>query len=376
MRVMFVTSGLETGGAESTLLRLLPAMREFGVQSSVVSLRSVGTTGAMLRSRTISVLALGMPAPSSVVFGLRRLTREVHAWRPALVHGWMYHGNLAASAIAAWADLPVVWGIRQSLGSGSRDKWLTRRIIEVGSLLSKTTARIIYNSNAARVQHEAFGYASGRGAVMLNGFDTEEFWPDSVRAESARGQLGIRPWVPVVGLVARFHPTKDHATFLRAAARVQKKFPSAMFVLVGQGVDTANAELCSLIKALGITDSVRLLGRRDDVPQLIPMFDVACLTSTAESFPNAVGEAMCCGVPCVSTAVGDVAELIGDCGEVVPSADDAAVAAAIERLLAVEPAQRQALGRRARQRIVERFSITEVARRYAGLLQSVVGMRD
>jgi len=130
MRVTFVTSGLETGGAESVLLRLLPAMRAFGVESAVVSLRSVGTVGPLLQARSISVLALGMPAPASVLFGLRRLAREVRAWRPTLIHGWMYHGNLAATAVASRARLPVVWGIRQSLGSGPLDKWLTRRVID------------------------------------------------------------------------------------------------------------------------------------------------------------------------------------------------------------------------------------------------------
>ena len=104
-------------------------------------------------------------------------------------------------------------------------------------------------------------------------------------------------------------------------------------------------------------------------------FDVLCLTSAAEAFPNVIGEAMSCCVPCVGTAVGDVAELIGDSGEVVPPGDPAAVAAAADRLMALELGARRALGERARQRIIERFSIGEVARRYADLLRSVVEQR-
>lgn len=375
MRVTFVTSGLETGGAETVLLRLLPAMREYGVQSTVVSLRTAGIVGPLLRRQSVPVLALGMPAPASVIFGLRRLAREVRDWRPALVHGWMYHGNLAATAVAGAARLPVVWGIRQSLGSGPRDKWLTRRVIEAGALISRRAALIIYNSSVAREQHERRGYASGHSTVLLNGFDTDVFCPDVPQAQVVRHELRIEPEVPVIGHVARFHPAKDHATFLKAAATVRATFPAAVFVLVGQGIDPSNAELTALIDSLGLTASTRLLGRREDVSRLMPAFDIACLTSAAESFPNVVGEAMSCGVPCVSTAVGDVAELIGDTGKVVPAGDPEAVAAALEQLLTMEVGARRELGMRARQRIVERFSIDEVARRYAELLHSVVEQR-
>jgi glycosyltransferase involved in cell wall biosynthesis len=283
----------------------------------------------------------------------------------------MYHGNLAAMAVASRARLPVVWGVRQSLGSGPRDKWLTRRIIGAGALISKRAALIVYNSNPAREQHERRGYASDRGVVVLNGFDTNEFRPDSTRAKVARSELLIGTDVLAIGHVARFHPVKDHATFLHAAARVRDKFPTAVFVLVGEGVDASNRELTKLIDGLGLAGSVRLLGRRDDVPRLLAAFDVVALTSTGESFPNAVGEAMSCGVPCVSTAVGEVAELIGDTGEVVPPSDSEAVAMAVGRLLSLAPAARRALGARARQRIIDRFSIGEVARRYADLLHSV-----
>jgi len=143
-----------------------------------------------------------------------------------------------------------------------------------------------------------------------------------------------------------------------------------MFVLVGEGVDASQGELTALISRLGLASNVRLLGRRDDLPRLLAGLDVVCLTSTGESFPNAIGEAMSCGVPCVSTAVGDVAELIGDTGAVVAPGEPAAVAAAVVRLLSLEPPQRRALGERARARIVDRFSIGEVARRYAGLLHA------
>lgn len=371
-RVTFVSSGLDTGGAEFALLRLLPAMRAYEVESSVVSLRSIGAIGPQLQSLSVPTLCLGMPAPSAILVGLPRLVRHLRKWGSMVVHGWMYHGNMAATAAATVAQLPVVWGIRQSLGLANRDRWLTRRIIEAGALLSGRPSRIVYNSAAARGQHEQRGYYSSYGVVIPNGFDTEQLRPNAAQAKAIRGELGITEGAPVIGHVARFHPSKDHQAFLKVAATLRDKFPNAVFVMVGEGVDASNPQLAALITQLGLSNRLRLLGRRGDVARLMSAFDVFCLTSTGmEGFPNVIGEAMSCGVPCVGTAVGDVAELIDETGEVVPPGDPAAIAAAVSRLLELKPVVRGALGAQARKRIIDRFSIDEVARRYADLLHAV-----
>lgn len=376
MRATFVSSGLDTGGAEFALLRLLPAMRAYGVESSVVSLRSAGTVGPLLESHSVATICLGMPTFSAILHAMPRLARHVREWRSSLIHGWMYHGNIAATVAGAQATLPVVWGVRQSLGLGTRDKWLTRRIIQAGALASRTADLIVYNSATAREQHERRGYARRCGAVIPNGFDTESLRPSHEQREAVRTELEIGQRALVIGHVARFHPAKDHRTFLGAAARLRRTEPAAMFVLVGEGVSASNPELMRLVAELGLADSVRLLGRRSDVDRVMTAFDVFCLTSSGmEGFPNVVGEAMSCGVPCVGTAVGDVAELIGDTGEIVPPSDPDAVASALSRLLAMDPEMRQGLGRRARQRVIDCFSIREIARLYADVLHSVAERR-
>jgi len=372
MRAVFVTSGLDVGGAEFALLRLALGLRDQGVESAVVSLRSIGVVGRLLQAAAIPVAELGLPSAPRAVVAASRLAAFVAEYRAAVVNGWMYHGNLAALYGGWRRDLPVIWGIRQSLGVGARDKWLTRRVIQAGARLSPRADAIVYNSAIGRAQHEAHGYATARGIVMPNGFDTAQLRPDERLHATVRLELGVADDGPVVAQVARFHPVKDYPTFLRAAARLAERLPRAVFVLAGEGVDRSNGELTALIDALGLANRVRLLGRRDDVARLMAGFDVHCLTSVAEAFPNVIGEAMSCGVPCVGTAVGDVAELIGDTGEVVPPSDSEALAAAVGRLLALDPAARRALGARARQRIIERYSIGEVARRYADLLHSVV----
>lgn len=372
MRVAFVSTGLGTGGAEMALLRLLPALRVRGIDAMVASLRSQGTIGPRLRAEGIPVAALDLPGIVAAASAWRRLLGCLRSFSPTIVHGWMYHGNLVALAAAGRLELPAAWGIRQSLGLGTHDKWLTRRIIGAGARLSRRADLIVYNSAVSRAQHESRGYEAARAVVVPNGFDTQAWRPDATLRPQVRSELGIGPDAPVVAQVARYHPGKDYPTLLRAAAQVVAGHPAARFLLVGDGVDSTNEALMSLVRELKLEEKVLMLGRRDDVGRLLAAVDIAALSSAGmEGFPNAIGEAMCCGVPCVGTRVGDIPHLIGDTGEVVSPSDPQALAAALMRLMSVPPAERRALGARARARIVENFALDRIASRYADLLFEV-----
>jgi glycosyltransferase involved in cell wall biosynthesis len=126
------------------------------------------------------------------------------------------------------------------------------------------------------------------------------------------------------------------------------------------------------IRGGGHENRIILLGERDDIPQLFAALDLLALASCSEGFPNVLGEAMACGVPCVTTDVGDAARIVGDTGFVAPGGNDPAFAAALDRALSVSPSERKELGARARARIIETYSIDVVAERYAGLYHEVL----
>jgi glycosyltransferase involved in cell wall biosynthesis len=344
-------------------------MRRHGIESTVVSLRSAGAVGPKLEQAGIAVTALGLPGMAAFATSRARLVSVLRAFSPTVLHGWMYHGNLAALSVGRRLGLPVAWGIRQSLGLGTRDKWFTRRVIGVSAWLSGRAQLIVYNSIVARAQHEARGFAAASGSVVPNGFDTEVFRPDPKLRASVRGELRVPNGAPVIIQVARYHPGKDYPTLMRAAARVVAAVPHVQFLLVGDRVDESNRALRLLVRELKLEANVQMLGRRDDVARLLCGADVAALTSAGmEGFPNAIGEAMSSGVPCVGTRVGDLPQLIGTTGEIVAPSDHEAVAAALLRLISLSADERRALGQRARQRIIDDFSIDQVAIRYAGVL--------
>jgi glycosyltransferase involved in cell wall biosynthesis len=306
---------------------------------------------------------------------LRSTVAGFHALHaPDVLQGWVYHGNLAALCLAP-AGRPVVWGVRQSL-HGNQDKLTTRAAIRASARWSERPAAIVYNSGAAKVQHEARGFSARCSSVIPNGFDLDAFRFDAAARASVRRTLAIGPEHVVIGHIARFHPSKDHAGFLRAASMVAHRNEAVRVVLAGYGIDSANRTLTDLIAQLGLAGRVLLLGPRNDVAELMSAVDVFCSSSSGmEGFPNVVAEAMCCEVACVTTDVGDARALVGDTGAIVPPSSSEALCRALDRFVRMTASERRTLGNAARQRIRERYSIDAIANQYERLYESLIRTR-
>jgi glycosyltransferase involved in cell wall biosynthesis len=371
MKIWHVITGLGTGGAQAALHRLLQTLRPPDFEHVVIALGAEDSMSASI-TESAELHHLGMRPGRLLPHEVLRLRRMLRANRCDVVQSWMYHANLMA-AMAGWGDdVPVVWNIRHSLHALEHEKRSTRWVIRAGARLSRRPARIIFNAAVSRTQHVAFGYDDRRSVVIPNGFDTREFAPRPVERVRVRAELGIAPDALAIGLVARVHPMKDHANFLRAAQRFSASHPRSVFVLVGDGADARNPTLGALIDGLGLREHVRLCGRRVDVAAVDNALDIAASASAwGEAFPNATAEAMACGVPCVVTDVGDAPAIVDDTGVVVPPRDAAALAAAWARLAELDPEARRALGLRARRRVVDQYAIDAGARRYADLYRTV-----
>ena len=370
LRVLHVISGLRTGGAEAMLYKLAAALDPSRFENRVVSLLDCGTYGPRLEALGVRVAALHLDK-GRLLRRVRELGTVVSSFRPQIIQGWMYHGNLAgtlARRIAA-ARSVLVWNIRQSLYDLDREKGTTALAIVVGATLSRLPHAIVYNSAESAGQHERRGYSSARRRLIPNGFDCALFRPDAEARDRMRRSLGFTQ-EPVVGFIARYHPMKDHRGFLRAAALVRNQIPTVRFVMVGAGVDPSNPDLRAVIASLQLERAVKLLGERPDVPDLLNAMDVlACASAWGEAFPNVLGEAMACGLPCVATDVGDSARVIADAGFVVAPRDYESLAHSLCSLLSMRHEQRLDLGAAARRRITDNYSISAVARQYEALYE-------
>lgn len=369
MKIIHTITGLATGGAERALYNLLQGGVAEEFECHVISMGDGGRYGPLIERLGVPVTTLNMSAGRPSLSGLANLRRTVREYQPDIIQGWMYHGNLAAliarSLVRGRAIL--AWNVRHSLYDLSYEKPMTQQVIRVGRYFSASVDYILYNSNMSRLQHEDFGFAKKSGRVIPNGINLEQFRRSTETREQQRTALGIPAAARVVGHVARFHPMKDHAGFLRAAVDVALKYPDTHFLLVGRDVSYENSSLGRLIPG-SVRNRFHLLGERSDIPELMSVMDILCLSSAfGEGFPNVIGEAMAVGLPCVATDVGDSAIIIGDTGIVVPPRDQKALAAGIERLLTMDPKEFDRLRINSRERIKENYRLEAVVKQYAEL---------
>lgn len=372
MKVLHIIPDLQVGGAEIFLRTLLPDLQKAGIQSKVVSLRNHGIVGGQLESLGIPVVSLGVRGYFSALHALPRLRHLVRQYQPDVLHGWLYHGNLAAYfSRGALPAARLFWSIRHSIRDLKHEKAVTRLVIRLGARFSHRVDRIIYNAGASAMQHSQAGFASARAAVIANGIDTGRFSPNPEMRAASRRRYGFQDQHLLVGIIGRHHPIKGHDIFVRAAKTVAHANQQARFVMVGRGLDETNSELGALLRALDLTDRVHLLGEHGDIPEILNTLDIYVSASWGEGFPNVVGEAMACGVPCAVTDVGASRELVADTGTIVPPGSTQQLAAAILDLAALPPERRHALGAEARKRIVARYSRERCVLAYTNLYQNL-----
>jgi glycosyltransferase involved in cell wall biosynthesis len=355
IRIAHIITGLQADGAETMLYKLLCRMDRRQFQASVLSLREGGPLAPRIE-------ALGIPVYSARSFP------ALLGSKPDVLQGWMYHGNIAAQlAAAVLANTPVIWNVRGSHHILRDEKPGTAAAIWLGAKLSRLPWKIVNNSAASAKLHEQYlNFAADRWVIIPNGFEPEQFMPSQSARQEVRAELSIPADAVLIGLIGRRHPMKDHANFIHAAGMLAS-CAAAHFLLAGAGVDSGNFALLAQLRRAGVLHRTSLVGARTDMPRVMAALDIATSASYSEGFPNVIGEAMCCAVPCVVTDTGDSAWLVGEAGRVVPVRDPAALAGAWRVLIARGPEGRRELGRQGRERIVSRFSMAAVARRYEEL---------
>ncbi|NCA70776.1 MAG: glycosyltransferase [Sphingobacteriia bacterium] len=379
MRIAHLITGLELGGAERMLWKLLSTLERERFEPLVISLIEPGPMGEPISALGVEVHSLGMRRglPSPRAFA--RLLRILRGFRPDLVQTWMYHadlmGALAKPLLGMGARRPrLVWNIRQS----DLDPQLTRRSTRLvarlnGGLSHWAPDHILCCSQRAREVHRALGYRDDLMSLIPNGFDLEHFRPDAHARARLRAELGIPESTPLVGLVARFDPQKDLPTFVRAARQLRVARPDCRFLLCGQGMDTGNDTLRVWIEEADLSAAVHLLGPRLDMRPIFNALDLLVSSSAyGEGFPNVIGEAMACALPCVVTDVGDSGTIVATTGTLVPPSDPSALATAIAAMLGLPVEARHRLGTAARARIASEYALPVIAERYASLYRSLV----
>jgi glycosyltransferase involved in cell wall biosynthesis len=378
IRIVHIINSFEHGGAESMLCNLVSRMDRRRFEPHVISLIDELTVAGPIIESGVPLTTIGMKPGVPNPLALMRLARACRRLRPDVVQTWMDHSNLIGGVAArVCSDARVVWGVHHADHVESLTKRSTLLTVAACAKLSRRVpTRIVFCSEHAQALYALRGFDVNRSCVVPNGFDTDHFRPSANARAKVRRENGFDADAPLIGLAARYDPVKDHENFLRAAEMLLQTHPRVRFMLCGAGVTEANAELMAGLRSRTLRAACRLLGPRSDIADIYASLDISTSSSISEAFPLAVGEAMACAVPCVATDVGDTRLIVGDGGRVVPARDPAAIAAAWREILALDPDVREALGTKARQRIVERFDLNSVTRTYEQLYRDVAVIGD
>jgi len=377
LKIVHLITDLFTGGAEMMLVKLASRLDRRRFQTLVISMIAGGELVPQLEKAGVPVLSLGMKRGVPDPVSLLRLYRILRREKPHVLQTWLYHADLLGLAAARLGHVPaVVWNLRCSnmeMQNYSRLSAITRSLL---TALSTRPAVIMANSYAGREEHIRLGYRPSRWEVIPNGFDVDVFAPDRVQRSRIRAELGIAEDVFTVGTVGRLDPMKDYGTFFRAASILLTTNPNVHFLIAGRGLERGKTGLPEEADAVSLHPrNFHILGERDDIPPIMNAMDVFTLSSSfGEGFPNAIGEAMSCGVPCVATNVGDVPLMVSDAGILVPPRDPVALAGGWEEMMKMSATDRSALGRAARKRIVSLYSLPAVVNRYETLYEELAAL--
>lgn len=358
--VLHIINSLDDGGAEALLFRLV--QNQSNCKQVIISLSGPGKYGALLYELGVEYMTLNANNLFLKFAGIIKLVKLIKFIQPIAVQTWMYQSDLIGGLAARIAGVDnVIWGIHNSAVRLVDNPIQRYALIRINALLSRVIPKkIVSVSCKGAEEHGRIGFDESRIFVVPNGYAIDEFCPDSKARKSMRNELKVNDSCTVIGCVARLDPQKDHLNLLNALTII-KPHCDFICVLVGKGVDD-ESPLCCEIKKRELETHVRLLGQRSDIPKIMNSFDIYVCSSYAEAFPNVICEAMSCGVPCVTTDVGDAAFIVGETGWVVPSRSSKQLAKAL--LCAMEPVCRTRQKIVARNRIVREFNFDKMLNNY------------
>lgn len=317
IHITHVIIGLGVGGAELMLKRLISSLNlSKECQHTIVTLTDKGKLGAGLERDGITIKPLNMGGILSIPQTFMRLRRELKNSNPDVVHTWMYHADLLGGLAARSLGIKnIIWGVRTTDVTQGKSN-LTILLRRVCALLSRLIpSHIVYVAHAAKSVHEKVGYDRSKSIVIPNGFVLKELREiQSADLDNLRQELNISADDIVIGSLGRFNTVKNQKAFIDMAAEINRLRPDVKFLMVGRGNSWANEKLVEWINKYSLQHCFLLADEQSASNKYLSIMSLFVLHSKTEGFPNALGEAMALGIPCVTFDVGDSVYLIGERG--------------------------------------------------------------
>ena len=369
-RVLFVTTDLALGGAETQVVHLATRLKSRNWDVRVISLMPPRAYVVELQAAGVSVFSLDIKRKVPDPRPFLRLARLIRVWRPEIVHSHMVHANILARIVRPLVRVPVLVCTAHTIdergrkGSGRLREFLYRLTDPFCDLTTQVSQAGLerYIQVGAVPRHKI--------RYIPNGVDTERFKPNLEDRLKVRKELGVDGFAWLA--VGRFDPPKDYPNMLQAFARVVRERSHTTLLIAGDGPLRKAME--SMALDLGISGYVRFLGIRRDVSQLMNAADAYVMSSSWEGMPMVLLEASATGLPIVATDVGGNREVVldGITGFLVPARNPEALAEAMLRMMDLPEEKRREMGKAAHKHIEENFSLDRVVDMWEALYKELL----
>ncbi len=370
MRIQFFVTELGRGGAETQLKRVAEVLSRRGHHVAVLSLMTPVGYVPELRAEGVEVETLDLRRGRPTARALVEARRAVARFAPDVICSFLFHATLLGAAVAG--RRPVVSSIRDP-SFGGRSRLLLCSGLARAGLIRRVVAN---NHTVTRQLVDGGHFAAETAQCIPNGLEVPARGDDPAARERTRASLGVGEGEFLWLHVGNFQAPKDHPNLLGAFERVVGEAPDARLRMVGLGTPPDDVARILARDALGGGRAAHL-GERSDVPALMEAADALVLSSSSEGLPNVIMEALSHGTPVVSTDVGGVRELVdhGASGYLVPPRDDKALAHGMLELMARSAVERERMGERGRQRILETYDLERVVDIWEALFRSLARPR-
>jgi len=374
MRILFLTRSLSYGGSERQLVALAKGLWKQGTFVTVATFYPGGPLGRDLESTEVPVESLGKRSRWDVLGFFWRLVRLVFRVRPTILHGYLATANILTILLKPFfPSSKIVWGLRASNMELERYGYVDQIQSWVECKLSHFADLIVVNSHAGFDCAARKGFPQDKMVVIPNGIDVDRFHPDPVSRERLRDAWGISEREQLIGLIGRLDPMKGHDMFIKAAALLSRGRDNIRYICVGDGPEAFKQKLVALSQEVGLGHRFIWVSTGDDVGAIYNALDlVTSCSSYGEGFSNVIGEALACGKLCVVTDVGDAKRIVGDTGYVVAPGNPAALASTWQVALEAGGVEKASRSQRARERVIERFSLERLIEETARVLETAV----
>lgn len=371
IKIVHIITGLGSGGAENMLYKLIKYSDKSKYYHEVISLMDEGIIGKRIRDEGVKIHSLNVSKAKifKSILNARRICKDFD-----IINTWLYHADIFGFLIAKiLLKKKLIWNIRHSNLDKDANKSRTLMIVKINALLSKKLDCITFNSNKALDTHLAIGYKNKDTIVIPNGFELDKYSFNEENREILRKSLNIVKESKALITVGRWDIQKDYETLFKALNEMKNEHTNFKMIMVGTKLDEHNRELCDLALQYDLRDELMLLGRRNDISELLSAADCYISSSLGESFSNSIGEAMACALPCIVTDVGDSKQIVGETNDVVKAKDSKGLAEAICKFLEKPESLRNF---NSRNRVTENFDIQKVVKDYERNFQDVITMSD